>query len=215
MPHCRFTLAALAALFLSFLPLGTANAHAAAPALQTTLSRTSGPRGNAIVIERRLENKRWRTILHARQARASVTPQSASGGSGIIETLAGIAPFQQPQRALTAGLGSITGIATDTNGNTFVAAEDFRSVLKIDSAGNVTVYAGQPLPSGPLQASGDGGLATTATLVTPQGLAVDSAGNLYIADSGSFTVRMVAASTGIITTVAGTLGQSGVSGQTK
>ncbi len=129
----------------------------------------------------------------------------------MIETLAGVAPFQKPQTALTANFGSVTGIATDTKGNTFVVAGNFRSVLKIDSAGNVTVYAGQPLASGPLQATGDGGSATAATLVSPTGLAVDSTGNLYIADEGSFTVRMVAASTGIITTVAGTLNKSGSS----
>ena len=158
--------------------------------------------------------ERWREQMHrlaalrARQPRPLLTPHSAPASSGNIETLAGTAPFQQPETALTAELGVITGIAVDAQGNTFVASVDFRCVFKIDTSGNVTVYAGQPLASGPLEASGDNGPATAATLVEPYGLAVDSQGNLYIADQSSFTIRMVSASTGIITTVAGTAGQS-------
>jgi sugar lactone lactonase YvrE len=211
MSHFRLAFAALTALPLFILPLGTVSVYGATPTPQTIVSKTFGPRGSSKVLEQRRGSSRLSIVSHAGQVRGAVASNSGPGGSGIIETLAGAAPFQQPQTALTASIGSISGIATDTNGNTFVAAEDFRSVLKIDSAGNVTVYAGQPLASGPLQSSGDGGPATAATFVSPHGLAIDSAGNLYIADQGSFTVRMVAASTGIITTVAGTPGKSGSS----
>jgi hypothetical protein len=202
----QFRYAALAALFLFFLPL-----NAEITLSPITVSTVIGPRGNTVFVGRRHQSKRWSTVSHVQLSRAASESSTASGGSGVIETLAGAVPFQKPQTALTADLGGITGIATDTKGNTFAAAADFRSVLKIDSAGNVTVYAGQPLASGPLQATGDGGSATAATLVSPAGLAVDSTGNLYIADEGSFTVRMVDASTGIITTVAGTLNKSGSS----
>lgn len=136
---------------------------------------------------------------------------TATGSSGIISTLAGSVPFQAPITALKTGLGQITGIAQDANGNLFVASSDFRCVLKIDSANNVTVYAGQPLPTGPLQHTGDGGPATAATLVGPTSLAVDAAGNLYIGDAFDYTVRMVSAASGVITTVAGTPGMFGSS----
>jgi sugar lactone lactonase YvrE len=63
-------------------------------------------------------------------------------------------------------------------------------------------------------ASGDGGLATSAGLSPPQGVAVDSSGNIYIPDSAACSIRKVTASTGVITTVAGngTLGYSGDGG---
>ena len=202
----RFRCAALAALFLSFLPL---NAGSTPP--QTIVTNIVGRRGNTAFFAHRYQGGRWSTASHRQYSRTTSASSPASGGSGVIETLAGAVPFQKPQTALTANLGNITGITADSKGNTFVAADDFRSVLEIDGAGNVTVYAGQPLASGPLQATGDGGPATAATLVNPQGLAVDSTGNLYIADTGGFTVRMVAASTGIITTVAGTPNKSGFS----
>jgi NHL repeat len=63
-----------------------------------------------------------------------------------------------------------------------------------------TVYAGQP---GAMGFNGDGGKATSAELFGPQGVAVDSMGNLYIADLANLRVRKVAAGTAIITTFAG------------
>ena len=63
--------------------------------------------------------------------------------------------------------------------------------------------------------SGDGGLATKAELCAPEDVTVDSAGNIYIADSCNNRIRKVTVSTGIITTVAGdgTGGYSGDGGQ--
>ena len=52
--------------------------------------------------------------------------------------------------------------------------------------------------------SGDGGAATSASLVHPHGVAVDSTGNLYIADTDNSRIRKVSISTGVITTIAGT-----------
>ncbi len=51
---------------------------------------------------------------------------------------------------------------------------------------------------------GDGGVAVDAQFATPMGVAADSAGNVYFADTNNHRVRMVAAATGIITTIAGT-----------
>jgi len=59
--------------------------------------------------------------------------------------------------------------------------------------------------------SGNGGAATSAKLNYPIGVAVDSAGNLYIADTNNNRIRMVAASTGIISALAGN-GTAGYSG---
>ena len=199
-----FRVVTVAALLLFILTCATGSAQVPSSSQPITFDNHSWSRHYSGLDRRHVKSRQG-------HQGTSVVGHAAAKGPGVIETLAGTTPFQQPATALTAGLGYVTGIAVDANGNTFVASLDFRSVLKIDSSGNVTVYAGQPLGSGPVQASGDNGPATSATLVSPEGLAVDSAGNLYIADSGSYTIRMVAASTGVITTVAGTPGESGFS----
>jgi len=91
-----------------------------------------------------------------------------------------------------------SGIAVDKKGNLFIADSWKHRVLKVDSSGKITTYAG----TGSSNYSGDNGPATSAELKSPAGLAVDSVGNLYIADKSNHRVRMVD-SRGIITTVAG------------
>jgi len=76
----------------------------------------------------------------------------------------------------------------------------------MDTSGVVTRVAGNSRPG----FSGDGGLATNAQLNRPVGLAVDTAGNLYIADAGNYCIRKVTPD-GIVTTVAGN-GSGGFSG---
>ena len=78
--------------------------------------------------------------------------------------------------------------------------------LSLD-AQTITTYAG----TGATTSSGDGGLATAATINGPHGIASDGAGNVYIADYQSFKIRKIDASTGIITTGLGT-GVDGFSG---
>jgi len=73
-------------------------------------------------------------------------------------------------------------------------------------SGTITTIAG----NGNFSFSGDGGAATNAGLAPPHGIAVDSAGNLFIADYGNHRVRKVSTS-GTITTIAGN-GSPGVSG---
>jgi hypothetical protein len=95
--------------------------------------------------------------------------------------------------------GTAAGLGLDTSGNVFVAnARD--TVYKIDLATGVTsVFAGTGSPG----FSGDTGPASSAQLNSPTGVAVDKAGNVFIADMGNNRIREVQASTGDIVTVAG------------
>ena len=76
-------------------------------------------------------------------------------------------------------------IATDANGNVYFTAGN--TAMRLDSNGVLTLVAGNGTPG----FSGDGGLATNAQLLGPSDIAVDGAGNLYIADSGNSRVRKV------------------------
>ncbi len=135
-------------------------------------------------------------------------PETSSAASGgIIETIAGAVPFQKPVNALKTGFGQIQGIAEDGNGNLYIASCDLGTVLKVDSSSNVTVFAGRPIGTGPLATSGDGGPAAAARFACPSGIAIDSAGSVYVSDIQQGTVRKIDAKTGIIHTIAGIAGQ--------
>ena len=95
----------------------------------------------------------------------------------------------------------------DGAGDLYIAAVNNNRIRKVDTAGVITTVAGY----GPNGFSGDGGPAAAAQLYWPRGVAVDGAGNLYIADYYNNRIRKVDYSTGVITTVAGT-GMSGYSG---
>jgi sugar lactone lactonase YvrE len=101
-------------------------------------------------------------------------------------------------------LGSPCGVAVDAAGNVYIA-DVYRNVIRKVSNGVITTIAG----TGSQGYSGDNGLATAAELDSPTGVAVDTAGNVYIADAGNRVVRKV--SNGVITTFAGT-GTAGYSG---
>ncbi|HUB77318.1 MAG TPA: IPT/TIG domain-containing protein [Bryobacteraceae bacterium] len=99
--------------------------------------------------------------------------------------------------AIDATLNGPTGVAVDSNGNLYISDLN-NNVIREVSGGNIMTVAGNGLPG----VGGDGGLATAAVIGNPSGIAVDSAGNLYVA-SGSATIRKVYAGTGYITTIAG------------
>ncbi|MGA7234528.1 MAG: hypothetical protein WBY44_02540 [Bryobacteraceae bacterium] len=86
---------------------------------------------------------------------------------------------------------------------TLLAAATMLSTCVLDAQqlSDGTIYAGE---SGATGFNGDGGKATAAELFSPVGVAFDSKGNLYIADSLNNRIRQVAAGTGIITSFAGT-----------
>ena len=95
------------------------------------------------------------------------------------------------------------GVGTDTNGNLFIVDSGNNKIRMVDVGTQViTTVVG----TGVFNYTGDGGLATAATMQAPGGVIVDSAGNLYIADSGNAVIRKVTAATGIITTIVGNHG---------
>ncbi len=100
------------------------------------------------------------------------------------------------------------GAAVDAEGNLYIADTGNHRIRRVDAlTDTVTTFAG----TGTAGFSGDGGPAADAQLSRPQGVALDAAGNLYIADTGNRRIRRIDAGTGIITTIAGT-GEQGFGG---
>ena len=118
--------------------------------------------------------------------------------SYVIQTVAGTDDPGDGGSALAAALSQPEGIAVDHAGNVYVAEAASHRVRKIAADGSIQTVAG----TGVAGFAGDGGAASAALLNQPYGLALDSGGNLYIADLGNARVRMVAAN-GTIETVAG------------
>ncbi len=114
-----------------------------------------------------------------------------------ISTVAGGAPPATPVAGLSISIGQPHRVTVDNAGNLYFSSSN--SVFKLTAAGVLTLVAGNSRPG----YSGDNGLAVNAQLNTPQGLALDSSGNLYIADSLNNRIRIVSPA-GIINTFAGT-----------
>jgi sugar lactone lactonase YvrE len=111
--------------------------------------------------------------------------------------------------ATSASISYIFGVAVDSSGNIYIADYNNHRLRKVDVGGTITTMAGNGIGG----YSGDNGPATSAYLYYPSGIAVDSSGNIYIADSSNNRVRKVDVG-GTITTVAGngTFGCSGDNG---
>jgi sugar lactone lactonase YvrE len=143
--------------------------------------------------------------------------RKVAAATGIITTyagtqVAGYAGDNGPANA--AQMYGPTACATDSSGNLYLADDANNVIRKVSlSSGIITNFAGNGVDAGTSDGtfSGDGGPAVLAGINHPFGVAVDGAGNLYIADTGNQRVRMVSAATGIITTIAGT-GVHGYSG---
>jgi trimeric autotransporter adhesin len=140
--------------------------------------------------------------------------RKVAAGSGTISTVAGSGnssgEFQfygDGGPATAAGIYNPIGIIFDSAGNLYIADTYNHRVRKVDAkSGIISTIAGNGTNTGNGIGtfSGDGGPATAAGLYQPVGLALDASGNLYIADTENHRIRMVAAGSGIISTVAGT-----------
>jgi hypothetical protein len=101
--------------------------------------------------------------------------------------------------ASQAAVNNVVGLATDAAGNLYIADQNNNRVRIVTTDGNIATFAGNGVPG----FSGDGGLATQASLNYVTAVCVAPSGDVYINDLGNYRVRKVAAGTGIITTVAG------------
>jgi sugar lactone lactonase YvrE len=139
--------------------------------------------------------------------------RKVTAATGIISTVAGNGTrgyCGDTGLATSAELGGPMGIALDPAGNLYISDFGCEMIRKVSAAtGDISTVAGGG--SCGSNYCGDGGPATDAELYVPYGIALDTAGNIYIADSDNSVIRKVTAATGIITTVAGN-GKQGYSG---
>ena len=112
----------------------------------------------------------------------------------------GSGPAGENGPATAASLLSPIGIAIDGGGNLYFSDTVRNRILRVDAATKIlTRFAGSDTQG----FSGDGGPATAANMFGPDGLAIDAAGNVYVAESNNHRVRRIDAATKVITTIAG------------
>ncbi len=123
--------------------------------------------------------------------------------SSVVSTLAGSVGVSggSDGTGVAARFSNPSGLAVDSSGNLYVSDKGNHSIRKINS-GIVTTFAGTGT-AGANNATG-----TAASFSSPTGITMDSAGNIYIADTANHLIRKVT-SAGVVTTVAGSVGQSG------
>ncbi len=112
-----------------------------------------------------------------------------AGSSGSIDGTGSAARFNYPRR-----------VAVDGSGNVYVSDADNHVIRKVTTSGVVTTLAGLAGASGSTDGTG-----SAARFQGPDGVAVDGAGNVYVADSDNYTIRKITA-TGVVTTLGGLAG---------
>ena len=130
--------------------------------------------------------------------------------AGTVTTFAGIGLPGSAGDGAAANLAFLyypSGLALDAAGNLFIADTNNNKIRKVDTTGKISTVAGNGIDG----STGDGGTAINAHLSHPIGVAVDAAGNLFIADTFNNKIRKVSAADGVITTIAGD-GTGGISG---
>lgn len=159
--------------------------------------------------------------------KTSITIAGVTIGPGDIQTVAGkendITGCANSQSgcgdggaATSAQLNLPYGVALDSAGNIYIADTKDQMVRVVNATtGIITAFAGNGIGcTNPVSHCGDGKVATSAELDLPQGVFVDTATppNVYIADTGDSRIRLVSASTSLISTVVNTLGTPGFTG---
>ena len=132
--------------------------------------------------------------------------------AGTISTIAGDGEelFAGDGGAATsAALDSPTGVAVDSSGNTYIADRLNQRIREI-SGGNINTIAGSGAVSFSGGFTGDGGSPIASSLAKPTGVAVDSSGNVYIADTNNQVIRQIGG--GAIASIAGSPGTQGFGG---
>ena len=129
--------------------------------------------------------------------------------TGVVTTLAGLAgnPGSADGTGSAARFNSPSGVAVDRAGTVYVADTKNNTLRMVSASGAVSTLAGSPRTAGSVDGTG-----TAALFYGPQGLAIDSSNNLYVADTNNHTIRKVVPSTGAVTTVAGLAGNPGSAG---
>jgi sugar lactone lactonase YvrE len=110
--------------------------------------------------------------------------------AGVISTVAGTGVFGYSGDGgapTAAQLSNLEGVVVDSTGNLYIADDSNHCIRKVNPAAVISTVAG----TGSYGYSGDGGAATAAQLFSPRGVAVDSAGNMYIADTYNHRIRKV------------------------
>jgi hypothetical protein len=160
-----------------------------------------------VQLEARLKaQSKWSTaaaaVVAAGLAILPGAPAAANGTNDVITRVAGLtggsSGFEAPGAALNSGLNYPYQIDSDADGNLYVADINNNQVAKIDTAGNLTTIAGSGA-NGSLAA----GLATSSPFKGVQGLAVDSAGNVFVGDPTDRRVGKIG-TTGQLSIFAGT-----------
>jgi uncharacterized protein (TIGR03437 family) len=159
------------------------NASALSAQIDTVYGIAVDSHGNIYVADSR--NNRVRKIANGIITTVAGTGVEGSSGDGLAAT--------------SAQLSFPRDVAVDAAGNLYIADTGNSRIRKVTSSGVISNVAGNGTPG----YGGDGGLATSAQLSYPSGLATDSAGNLYIADSWNYRVRKITVADGKIQTIAG------------
>jgi len=168
--------------------IGSANGSAAAARFYNPMAVASDSSGNLYVSD---DNYEIRTISTS----GIVAPLAGNPGNpGTADGTGAAAQFELPW-----------GTVVDNNGIIYVSDFQGQTIRKISSGGVVTTLAGSPLRQGSTDGTG-----SAARFQGPAGIAVDTSGNIYVADSNNNTIRKVTPA-GVVITVAG---QAGVTGST-
>jgi sugar lactone lactonase YvrE len=186
----KITLAGVVSTFAGTagVPPGSTNAAGAAARFEFPTGVATDSAGNVYVADTTNHTIRKITPLGV-----VTTFAGTAGVSGITDSTGGTPSFNSPQ-----------AVATDSAGNVYVADTGNHSIRMITPAGAVSTLAGTAGVPGSFNATG-----ILARFNSPQGVATDSAGNVYVADTGNHTIRKIVIATGVVTTLAGTAGTPG------